>query len=154
MENANEAIYIGVYTMIFVIALSLTIFLFSNMMSYSERAYDYLHAVGDNSITESTIVNRNLIISGQEVISYYFNYVKKDRFDSATYNSNTIVKIYLNKYEPDGSGGIENDWSYEKLLQNINLEDSYILSVDTSTTKDVTIINICKATPEQLEQYW
>ena len=32
MENANEAIYLGIYNMIFVIALSLTIFLFSSLI--------------------------------------------------------------------------------------------------------------------------
>ena len=40
MDNATEAIYIGVYAMIFVIAMSVTIFLFSSLLDYSEQAYN------------------------------------------------------------------------------------------------------------------
>ncbi len=42
MESVNDALYIGIYTFIFVIALSLTIFLFSSLMSYTDRVYEYM----------------------------------------------------------------------------------------------------------------
>ena len=76
MENANEAIYIGIYTLIFVMALSLTIFLFSSLMSYTDEAYDYIHQQANDAVTVTGEVNRHLILTGQEVVSYYYNYVK------------------------------------------------------------------------------
>ena len=77
MENANEAIYIGIYTMIFVIALSLTIFLFSSLMNYTDEAYDYMHQQSNDAVTVTGEVNRHLILTGQEVLSYYYNYIKE-----------------------------------------------------------------------------
>ena len=71
MENASEAIYLGIYTMIFVIALSLTVFLFSSMLDYSEEAYEYMHSLGNDAVVINAPANRHLLIDGQEVISYY-----------------------------------------------------------------------------------
>ena len=78
MENASEAIYLGIYTMIFVIALSLTVFLFSSMLDYSEDAYEYMHSLGNDAVIVNAPANRHLLINGQDVISYYYNYIKKD----------------------------------------------------------------------------
>ena len=58
MENASEAIYLGIYTMIFVIALSLTVFLFSSMLDYSEEAYEYMHSLGNDAVVINAPANK------------------------------------------------------------------------------------------------
>ena len=63
MENANEAIYIGIYTMIFVIALSLTIFLFSSLMNYTDEAYAYMHEQSNDAVMITGEINRHLVIT-------------------------------------------------------------------------------------------
>ena len=79
MDSVNEALYIGIYTFIFVIALSLTIFLFSSLMSYTDRVYEYMHDLSNDGVNISLQADRHLILSSQEVVSYYYNYIKKDR---------------------------------------------------------------------------
>ena len=154
MENANEAIYLGIYTMIFVIALSLTIFLFSSLMEYTDEAYEYMHRVGNDSVTISAEENRNLILTGQEVVSYYYNYVKKDRFSDETYNSNTIVTINLNTSNEAPLILDSTNLTYKEVIEKIGANNRYILSVDNRTNDTTTYINITKATDEELQEMW
>lgn len=154
MENANEAIYIGVYTTIFVIALSLTVFLFSSLMDYSEKAYDYMHSLGNDAILVNVPVNRHLILSGQEVISYYYNYIKKDRFTDEEYNNKTIVSINLNTKNETPLLITNENLTYKELSEKVGLANKYILTVGNNTNEEYTYINIIKATEEELAQEW
>lgn len=154
MENANEAIYIGVYTMIFVIALSLSVFLFSSLLDYSEESYDYMHSSGNDAITVNAPVNRHLILNGQEVISYYYNYIKKDRFSDANYNNQIVININLNTNTESPLMLTGNNISYKELVEKIGLTNKYILTVDNNTNDEYTYINITKATNEELQEEW
>lgn len=154
MENANEAIYIGIYTMLFVIALSLTIFLFSSLLDYSEQAYDYMHKQSNDAVIMNVPTNRHLILSGQEVISYYYNYIKKDRFSDKDYNNNIVVSINLNT-KNDTPLMLDNDnLKYKDLIEKVGINNKYILTVGENTNDQNTYINIIKATEEELNEIW
>ncbi len=152
MENANEAIYLGVYTMIFVIALSLTIFLFSSLMTYTEDAYEYMHKATTDSVNISGDENRHLILNGQEVLSYYYNYIKKDNYSDKSYDSNTVVTINLNTKNETPLMLEKDNVSYKDLLNKIGMQNKYILTVGSNTTENITYINIIKATEEELQE--
>ncbi len=154
MENASEAIYIGIYTLIFVIALSLTVFLFSSMLDYSEEAYEYMHSLGNDAVLVNVPANRHLLLNGQEVISYYYNYIKKDRFSDEDYNSNIIVSINLNTKDESPLMLNDTDMSYKDLLEDIGLNNKYILTVGDNTNDNNTYIDIIKATDEEVEELW
>lgn len=154
MENANEAIYIGIYTMIFVIALSLTIFLFSSLMNYTDEAYDYMHQQSNNAVSVTGEVNRHLILTGQEVLSYYYNYIKKDRYSDETANSDIIVSINLNNKDEAPLLLESKTLTYKEVVNKIGMNNKYILSVDSKSNDNVTYINIIKATDEELQEEW
>lgn len=154
MENANEAIYIGVYTMIFVIALSLTVMLYSNLMRYVDNAYDYMNSVTNDAVTVNSEVNRHLILSGQEVLSYYYNYIKRDRFDDNDATENTVVTINLNTKDENPSYLEGDTLSYKEVASKIGLSNKYILTVSEDTNENTTHVNIIKATDEELNENW
>lgn len=154
MENANEAIYIGIYTLIFVIALSLTIFLFSSLMNYTDEAYDYMHKQSNDAVMVTGEVNRHLILTGQEVLSYYYNYIKKDRYSDETVNSDTIVTINLNTKNETPLILDNKNLTYKEVSNKIGMNSKYILSVDNRTNESVTYINIIRATDEELQEEW
>lgn len=154
MENVNEAIYIGVYTMIFVIALTLTIFLFSSLMSYSDEAYEYMHSIDNNGVLLNAPANRYLVINGQEVISYYFNYIQKDKYLDKDYDEKTVVTINLNSSSESPQYLTQDDLTYKELLEKIGINNKYVLSVDQRTNSEYTYINITKATQEQVQEVW
>lgn len=154
MENANEAIYLGIYTMIFVIALSLTVFLFSSMLDYSEDAYEYMHSLGNDAVIVNAPANRHLLINGQDVISYYYNYIKKDRFSDEDHNNNVIVSINLHTKDESPLMLEDEDISYKDLLEKVGLNNKYILTVGDNTNDTNTYVNIIKATDEEIEELW
>lgn len=154
MENVNEAIYMGVYTMIFVIALTLTIFLFSSLMSYSDSAYEYMHSIDNNGMLLNTQANRYLLINGNEVISYYFNYIQKDKYLNKDYDDKTIVTINLNSSNDSPLYLNQDDLSYKEVVEKVGITDKYIISVDQRTNSEYTYINITKATQEQEMETW
>lgn len=154
MENANEAIYIGIYTMIFVIALSLTIFLFSSLMNYTDEAYDYMHQQSNDAVTVTGEVNRHLILTGQEVLSYYYNYIKKDRYSDDTVNNDVVVNINLSTKNETPLMLDSKTLTYKEAINKIGMNNKYILTVDKSNNENTTCINIIKATDEELEEQW
>lgn len=154
MDNAMEAIYIGVYAMIFVIALSITIFLFSSLLDYSEQAYDYMHMSSNDAVLVNVPVNRYLILTGQEVVSYYYNYVKKDRYSDETYNNNVVININLRTKDESPVMLDSDTLTYKEVLDKVSLTDKYILTVDENTNSEYTYINITKATDEELQEVW
>ncbi len=153
MDNVNEAIYIGVSAMIFVIALSLTIFLFSSMMNYAEEAYDFMHEVSNNGAVINTAVNRYLVISSEDVVSYYYNYIQKDRFNNPDYNENIVVSINY-KTKDETPVYLADDLTYEGLIDRIGFSNKFILNVEDNRQDGKTYINIIRATEQELEEKW
>ena len=154
MDNAQEALYIGLYTFIFVIALSLTVGLFSSIMNYTDDAYEFMHTSSNGALIISERENRHIVLSSTEVLSYYFNYIKKDRLDSSVIENNAVVTINLNTKDETPVYLDSKNLSYKEALQKIGQDNKYILTVGKQTNDNVTYINIIKATPEELEEEW
>lgn len=154
MESVNDALYIGIYTFIFVIALSLTIFLFSSLMSYTDRVYEYMHDLSNDGVNISLQADRHLILSSQEVVSYYYNYIKKDRLSENIEDNSVVLSINLNTKNESPIYLERTDLSYKDLMQKLGNNTQYILTVGRNSTEDVTYLNIIKATDEELQEEW
>lgn len=154
MDSVNEALYIGIYTFIFVIALSLTIFLFSSLMSYTDRVYEYMHDLSNDGVNISLQADRHLILSSQEVVSYYYNYIKKDRLSENIVDNSVVLSINLNTKNESPIYLERTDLSYKDLMQKLGNNTQYILTVGRNSTENVTYLNIIKATDEELQEEW
>ena len=154
MDSVNEALYIGIYTFIFVIALSLTIFLFSSLMSYTDRVYEYIHDLSNDGVNISLQADRRLILSSQEVVSYYYNYIKKDRLSENIVDNSVVLSINLNTKNESPIYLERTDLSYKDLMQKLGSNTQYILTVGRNSNENVTYLNIIKATDEELQEEW
>ncbi len=154
MENVNEAIYMAVYTLIFVMALSLTIFLFSSLMDYSDEAYEYMHSLNNDGIVLNAPVNRHLLLTGQEVISYYFNYIQKDKYLNKNYDDKTVVSINLNTKNDSPSYLTQDDLTYKEVVEKIGITGKYVLTVGENSNSEYTYIDITRATEEEIQEEW
>ena len=154
MDSVNEALYIGIYTFIFVIALSLTIFLFSSLMSYTDHVYEYMHDLSNDGVNISLQADKHLILSSQEVVSYYYNYIKKDRLSENIVDNSVVLSINLNTKNESPIYLERTDLSYKDLMQKLGNNTQYILTVGRNSTEDVTYLNIIKATDEELQEEW
>ena len=154
MESVNDALYIGIYTFIFVIALSLTIFLFSSLMSYTDRVYEYMHDLSNDGVNISLQADRHLILSSQEVVSYYYNYIKKDRLSENIEDNSVVLSINLNTKNESPIYLERTDLSYKDLMQKLGNNTQYILTVGRNSNENVTYLNIIKATDEELQEEW
>lgn len=154
MDSVNEALYIGIYTFIFVIALSLTIFLFSSLMSYTDHVYEYMHDLSNDGVNISLQADRHLILSSQEVVSYYYNYIKKDRLSEDIVDNSVVLSINLNTKNESPIYLERTDLTYQDLMQKLGNNTQYILTVGRNSTEDVTYLNIIKATEEELQEEW
>ena len=154
MDSVNEALYIGIYTFIFVIALSLTIFLFSSLMSYTDHVYEYMHDLSNDGVNISLQADRHLILSSQEVVSYYYNYIKKDRLSENIVDDSVVLSINLNTKNESPIYLERTDLSYKDLMQKLGNNTQYILTVGRNSNENVTYLNIIKATDEELQEEW
>ena len=154
MDSVNEALYIGIYTFIFVIALSLTIFLFSSLMSYTDRVYEYMHDLSNDGVNISLQADRHLILSSQEVVSYYYNYIKKDRLSENIVDNSVVLSINLNTKNESPIYLERTDLSYKDLMQKLGSNTQYILTVGRNSNENVTYLNNIKATDEELQEEW
>ncbi|MDO4282022.1 MAG: hypothetical protein Q4D02_00110 [Clostridia bacterium] len=146
-ESAFDAIYIGIYVFVFVIAVTATMFLYNSISDYADLAYEFSHKIESSGIIEGSEVSRNKIITGEEVINYYYNYIKRDKYDSSNANnSNYIVNINLN-----GKGETENlitstNLTYRELIQKIGISNKYLVEYTKETSDGKAIINITRVT--------
>lgn len=81
MENSYEAIYTGVYLFVFVAALTIALYLFQGVNDLADRSYDYGKVVEGNAVIE-TDTEEKKYLSREDLISYYFNYIKKDNYEN------------------------------------------------------------------------
>ncbi len=133
-ESSFQAIYTGVYIFVFIAALTTTLYMFRNVNELAENAYNYGESVTTESVITAPAEKTNL--TKEDVISYYFNYIKKDKYDEGSPNTNTInLKI---------NGIAQSNKSYKELINNLNA-DSYTLTIekyDDNGTNETITVNI------------
>lgn len=144
-ESAFNAIYIGIYVFIFVIAVTATIFLYNSISNYADLSYEFSHKVDSGALIVGSEVGRNKIISGEEVINYYYNYIKKDKYENNN-NSNYIVSINLNGKNQTQNLLDNTDMTYKELIQKIGVTNKYLVEYVKETKDGKAVINITRVT--------
>lgn len=153
-ESAYEALFTGTYVFVFIIALTVTLYLFNSMLDFSDLAYEFNTTVEDKSTIINAPVEENRLLTGEEVLSYYYNYVKNDLYTQkdAPINYNITIK------KTATGGSINNTLNSMKLNQvasEIGINNRYILyykgaAYDAEGKKNIDI-EIVKATQEQID---
>ena len=144
-ESAFDAIYIGIYVFVFVIAVTATMFLYNSISDYADLAYEFSHKVDEGALIVGSEVQRNKIITGDEVINYYYNYIKRDKYDTAN-NSNYIVNINLNGKNETERLLTSTNLTYKELVQQIGITNKYLVEYVKETSDGKAIINITRVT--------
>ncbi len=130
-ESTNTLLYTATYVFIFVIALSLSIMLFLGINRYANSAYEYSQGFNGsiiNTVSDGTEIydgnTQVLPLTRDDVLSYYFNYIKKDLYGGQSNNNadvNYDVSIVLensneNLYAgSEGNDNLTNSQIEEKL---------------------------------------
>lgn len=127
MENSYEALYTGVYIFVFVAALTIALYLFQGVNDLADNAYDYGKAVDSSAVIETdTDAEDSKYLSREDVISYYFNYIKKDNYASGT-SVEGIPTVTIN-------GITSSNLSYSELISSLSgdKDKKYELTIDSS----------------------
>lgn len=143
-DSAFNAIYTGVYVFIFVIALTATIFLYRSVSEYADVAYDFSHKIDGSALIIGSEVERNRILNGDEVINYYYNYIKKDQYGTDKENSKYIVSINLAGNDEPEKILTNTDLSYKELAERIGMNNKYIVNYVKETADQKAIIQITR----------
>ncbi len=158
MENSTfEAIYTGVYIVIFIAALTITIFLFKTTNDYADLAFEYNERALDESVIINAPVQKFRLITGNEVISYFYNYIKRDVFG----DSKTQIEYVVTIKNQSGTTIISSDTNvtpqatinsttFSKLTTLINLNAKYVLNYRT-ISQNLVYIDITEATQQQID---
>lgn len=155
-DTSTSAIYTGAFILIFVSSLTIALFLFNNVVTLADTAYEFNTNIDSNKTIVNVPVGKNLLITPEEVASYYYNYIKYDLFNaSATADEESISDDNENKknFEVtiyDNSNNLLNEVSdYQTLMEKLNGK-TYILTYDYVDTSNKAHITIKPATDEQI----
>ena len=137
-DSAYESIYTGVYVFVFIIAISITIFLFKSISDLSEKSYEYGKIKTDLAVSENVPSESIITLSGQEVVSYYFNYIRKDLYNPLSAPANKYYNVTIN-----GVNILEYD-NYEQVKNKIGLNNKYKLEYKSKDNTGLAQISITK----------
>lgn len=152
-ESAQQAVSISVNITIFVVALSVTLSLIFGVRDIADVAAEIDQNSPDGSMILATGDTDSRIISGYEVISYYYNYIKpyfKSEDGDNEYNHKNVGVIINTGSEvlkkEFNEGNIENvttendNLDYDTLKEKINLNANYTLTVKEhyNNTNDIS----------------
>ena len=148
-DSAYQALFTGTYIVVFIMALTVTLYLFNSISEFAELAYEFNVTSEDSSTIINAPVEANRLLTGEEVLSYYYNYVKHDLYTEKESPINykvTITGINTNELK---------DKSLYEVAQKIGVDNKYILhykgaSYDAHGNKNIDI-EISKATQEQID---
>jgi len=99
-DSAYNSLMLGVYVFVFITAISLTIYLFSSTISFSDNAYQYGKVTTGDSIVETTSAPKYNTVTGSELLTYFYNYKSPDKYGTSTavtYDFKNIEDIQINK---------------------------------------------------------
>lgn len=143
MEDSTfEAIHVAVNIFVFIIAITATIYLFKSISELSEKAYEFGKLKIDSVVAEQVPSENAVVLDSSQVISYYFNYVKKDLYAEPDATVKQEYKITINT--PSGTI-TRTDLTYQEALNSIGTTRKYILEYKTKNTASgipVATINI------------
>ncbi len=149
-DSAFDALYTGTYVLVFIIALTITLYLFNSIIDFSDLAYEFNTKVEDNSTIIDAPVEANRLLSGEEVLSYYYNYVKHDLYSEKVSPVNYNVNIQIGRTTNELAG-----MSLLEISQAIGMENKFILRYKGAKYGDDGVknidIDIVKATQEQID---
>ncbi len=96
-DSAYNSLMMGVYIVIFVMATSITIYLFSSTIEFAEKAYEYGKLSTGDSIVEVPVNTIYNTVTGAELLTYYYNYKSPDKYGTTVipgYNFSNLEDIY------------------------------------------------------------
>lgn len=132
-DSAYQAIYTGVYVFVFIIAMSATIYLFMTIIDYAELSYNYGNTALDSNLIENIPTTKYQLLTGSDVITYYYNYVKKDKYEGSESDTKYNVEIF-------NSSGVK--ISNEAAIKNIKYDQKYKLEFVSENNNGVATIRI------------
>lgn len=152
-ENATEAMYMAIYIFVFIIALSATISMFYMVNSYAETSYEYGKKIDDKALIENVPTTTYRVVTGNQLISYYYNYIKN-------VDSNSVYNYKITVQNENGTTlklvDNANNNEYSQLLKSVNPASKYYLKYNKVTTdsngKYQIDILIKKANQEELSK--
>lgn len=153
-ESAYEALFTGTYIFVFIVALTVTIYLFNSMLDFSDLAYEFNTTVEDKSTIINAPVEENRLLTGEEVLSYYYNYVRLDLYTAKESPINYNITIKKTVTGSSINSALEGK-SLNDVANEIGIDNRYILyykgaSYDAEGKKNIDI-EIVKATQEQID---
>lgn len=154
MENsAYEALYTGAYILVFIMALTVALYLFNSINDFADLAYEFNTTVEDKSTIINAPTEANILLTGEEVLSYYYNYVKHDLYTEKESLINYNVKIFKSPTAELNYEELKN-LPLNEIAKKIGMDNKYILKYETAEydgdKKNITI-SLTQATPEQIE---
>lgn len=152
-ESAQQAVSLGVNATIFVIALSVSITLLFNVRELADIALNASESTPSGAVTISTDNVDDRIISGYELISYYYNYItpyysgEEDEYNYP--NFGVVINTSKGTFKREIiNGDIDNvktrndKLSLNQLKQKIDLNAMYTVNVKNHYDYDNTISGI------------
>lgn len=154
-DSSYEGIYIGIYILVFVTAISVSVFLFKGIYDFSEIAFEYKTQVLSENIAVNAPVNKYRLINGDEVVSYFFNYIKHDIYGSYSKNQPYVIRIKNRAGNVIVSSDVNTEIikSYATLVGNIKTDKKYkveYVSEDIAANK--IYIDIIEASDEEVNE--
>lgn len=159
-ESAQQAVSIGVNLTIFVIALTISLTLMFSVRDMAKIATEVDSGVPDGALQLSTENVDDRIISGYELIAYYYNYIVpyyQSADDKNEYNHPNVGVVIqakdtvFKKEIIDGNNQNlekENDnFSFNEFKNKVDLNAKYLLNIknhydNTGTISGTTVIYI------------
>jgi len=129
-ESAQQAISIGVNVTIFVVALTISLNLIFSVRNLANVAKEVNDSVADGSKQEAVEKHNEMIMTGYEVASYYYNYIKP-YYETVYNHPNINVRV-----DTQGDGNSENDvtkdtsLTFGMFVKNLGLNDKYRLFIE------------------------
>lgn len=144
MENsAFEAIYTGVYIVVFIAAFTVTLYLFMSINQVAEEAYNYGNVVTTQAVVQVPTEQKDLYMSASEVVSFVFNYKIRDLYnDSDSEQSKCIIKLK----NSSGNEIVLDVSEYKELIQKLNSNSKYIFKYESIDDKGIPTIILQEVT--------
>lgn len=125
-DSGYNSLMMGVYIFIFIIATSLTVYLFKTTVDFADKAYEYGKVTTGDSVIETTAAPKYNTVTGAELLTYYYNYKSPDKYGTTTTPNYDFRNI-----------------------DNINISSTYRLIYDTANTGQRPVIIVEDVTSEE-----